>query len=196
MFYSKESQAPERLLCERRKSVKVLLLPSGRQFRAIAEMEDEVHHLRLNIVVNRPSLKIEEIHCEMPGVPDAICRQAARFFDPLIGCCVRPGLMNELKASPQSGCTHLLNLFHEACYNLTFARGVRGREQIRAMFPDIITEEQLFSMFLWFRPELHNSCVRYADGSPFMESVRNAKMPARAEKIRAVVMGKQHETDR
>ncbi len=195
MFYSKESQAPERLLCERRKSVKVLLLPSGRQFRVVAEMEDEVHHLRLNMLVNQPSLRIKEIHCEMPCVPDAICRQAATFFDPLIGCCVRPGLMNELKASPQSGCTHLLNLFHEACYNLTFSRGIRGREEITAMFPDI-TEEQLFSMFLWFRPELHNSCVRYADSSPFMEGVRNAKMPAKAEKLRAVAMGQQRETNR
>ncbi|MGA2400789.1 MAG: DUF2889 domain-containing protein [Syntrophobacteraceae bacterium] len=189
-----ESQAPERLLCERRKSVKVFLLSSGRQFRVVAEMEDEIHHMRLNMLVNHPSMRIKEIHCEMPGVPDAICRQAATFFDPLIGLCIRPRLMDELKASLQSGCTHLANLFHEACYNLTFSQAVRGREEITAMFPGI-TEEQLFSIFLWFRPELNNSCVRYADSSPFMEGVRNAKMPAEAEKFLAVARGKQRETD-
>jgi hypothetical protein len=190
-----EEPSPERLLCERRKSVRVLLLPSGRQFRVVAEMEDEVHHMRLNMLVNRPSLMIEEVRCEMPGVPDAICRQAATFFDPLIGRLVGPGLMDELKASPQSGCTHLMDLFQDACYNLTFAQWIQGREKITALFPGI-TEEQLFSIFLWFRPKLQNSCVRYADSSPFMEDVRNAKIPAKAEKIRAVVMGKQREIDR
>ncbi len=194
MFEIEES-SPERLLCERRKSVRVLLLPSGRQFRVLAEMEDEVHHMGLNMLVNRASLTIEEIRCEMPGVPDAICRQAATFFDPLIGRLVGPGLMEGLKASPQSGCTHLMDLFQDACYNLTFAQWIRGREKITAMFPGI-TEEQLFSISLWFRPKLQNSCVRYADSSRFMEDVRNAKISAKAEKIRAVVMGKQRETDR
>lgn len=190
-----DSQTPERLLCHQRKSVRVFLLPSGKQFRVIAERQDEVHHMRLNMLVNQPSLRIMEIQCEMPGVPDALCRQAVTYFDPLIGRRVRPGLMHTLKTSPQSGCTHLVNLFQEACYNLTLAQSVRGREEVTGMFPGI-TEEQLYTIFMWFRPELHNSCVRYADSSSFMERLKNAKMPPKAEKLRAIANNQQGEAQR
>jgi hypothetical protein len=55
MEYSVESHTPERLVCGRKKDVKVFLLPSGRQFRILAEMQDDVHHMRIEMLVNNPS---------------------------------------------------------------------------------------------------------------------------------------------
>jgi hypothetical protein len=182
------SQTPERLVCSRKKDVKVFLLPSGRQFRVLAEMQDDIHHMQIEMLVNNPSLRIKEITCEMPGVPDPCCRKAVNCLQPLIDRQVGPGLTRGLQVSAEKGCTHLLNLFREACDNLLVSQGVLGREYYTEMFPGI-SEEQLYHIFLWFRPQLEDSCVRYADKSPFMEKVRNVELPAGAEKFRAVAKG-------
>ena len=119
-----------------KKNIDVYLLPSGRQFRAVVEMQDGFHHMRLDMIVNQPSLKIKEINCEMPGVPDAICRKAQGCLAPLIGKRVAPGIMHGMDQVTRQGCTHLINLFHEACYNLTQAQSVTGREELQAVFRD------------------------------------------------------------
>lgn len=183
-----ETQTSERLVCSRSKNVKVFLLPSGRQFRALAEMQDDIHHMRIEMLVNNPSLRIKEISCEMPGVPDPICRGAKDFLKPLIGRRIAPGLFRGLQVSAQQGCTHLLNLFREACDNFIGAQSILGREYCTEMFPGI-SEEQLYHIFLWFRPQLQNSCIRYADDSPFVDKIRNVELPAGAEKLRAVATG-------
>ena len=177
----------EKLLCTRKKSVDVFLLPSGRQFRAVAEMADGVHHMRINLLVNQPSLKIKEISCEMLSVPDSECREAKNCLEPLLGKKVAPGLTRELNNGTPTGCTHMINLFHEACYNLTLAQGIHGKTDLEKSFPGI-TEEQIYKIFLWFRPELKNSCVRYVDASPFMEKVENTQLPESAEKLKAIAM--------
>ena len=177
----------EKLLCTRKKSVDVFLLSSGRQFRAIAEMADGVHHMRINLLVNQPSLKIKEISCEMLSVPDSECREAKNCLEPLLGKKVAPGLTRELNNGTPTGCTHMINLFHEACYNLTLAQGIHGKTDLEKSFPGI-TEVQIYKIFLWFRPELKNSCVRYVDASPFMEKVENTQLPESAEKLKAIAM--------
>lgn len=183
----KSDSNQEKLLCTRKKSVDVFLLPSGKQFRAIAEMADGVHHMRINILVNQPSLKIKEISCEMLSVPDSGCREAKNCLEPLLEKRVAPGLTRELNNGTPTGCTHMINLFHEACYNLTLAQSIHGKTELEKSFPGI-TEEQIYKIFFWFRPELKNSCVRYVDVSPFMEKVENSQLPERAEKLKAIAM--------
>lgn len=175
----------ERHLCNRKKNVDIFLLTPGNRLRVVAEMKDEVHHMRIHMTVNQPSLRINEIRCEMLEVPDDICRKALDFFQPLIGKRIAPGLNGQLKPVMQQGCTHLTNLFHEACYNVTLAQSVVGREELNAMFPEI-TEEQLYNIFLWFRPEIKNSCVRYAADSPFIDKLEHVDMPQGSEKLRAI----------
>ena len=147
----KSNQNEERRLYNRKKNTDVYLLPSGKQFRAVVEMQDGFHHMRLDMIVNQPSLKIKEINCEMPGVPDAICRKAQGCLAPLIGKQVAPGIMHGMDQVTRQGCTHLINLFHEACYNLTQAQSVTGREELQAVFPGIV-EEQLYKIFFGFGP--------------------------------------------
>jgi len=166
----------ERLLCTRRKNVDVFLMPLSRQLRVVAEMEDSVHHIRIDMIVKQTSLRITAITCDMSSIPDQICRQARDCFDHLIGRRVAPGLTRLIKQKAPAGCTHLANLFHDACYNLTMAQGVITEEKLNAMYPGI-SEAQIYNIFMMFRPELRNSCIRYADTSPFMKIVDSASLP-------------------
>lgn len=175
----------EKLLCSRHKRVAVFLRPTVKQLHVVAEMRDSVHHLRIDMVVHQRSLRISSIQCDMQSIPDKVCRQSHDFFNDLIGRRVKPGLMGELRHKAAMGCTHLTDLFHDACYNLTMAQSVVGKEELAAMFPDL-TKEQMYKIFLLFRPELGNSCVRYAEASPFMEKVSNARLPEEARKLAAI----------
>jgi hypothetical protein len=175
----------ERRLCSRRKSVDVFLLPISRQMRVVAEMKDGVHHLRIDMIVKQPSLRITAITCDMPSIPDQLCRQARDCLDHLIGQRVAPGLSRLLRERTPAGCTHLANLFHDACYNLTLAQGVVGKEELSALFPGI-SEEQIYKIFMKLRPELRNSCIRYADTSPFMEIVDSVSFPKDTRKISGI----------
>lgn len=183
----------ERLLCNRKRNEDIFLLPCGKQLRVVAEMEDSIHHMRIDMVVNQPSLRINMIDCEMVAIPDTLCRNAQDFLAPLVGRRIIPGFMGELKQMAHKCCTHLLNLFHDACYDLTMAQGVLCKEQLDAMFPSL-TEAQIYNFFLWFRPELRNSCILYAEKSSFMQAVSKVKMPIGMRKLRALTakMGKPH----
>jgi len=189
MNRNKNTRDKERLLYNRKKNTDVYLLPSGRQFRIVAEMRDGIHQMRLDMIVNQPSLRIKEINCEMPGVPDPICRRAQGCLEPLVGKRVVPGIMHGMDQVTRGGCTHLINLFREACYNLTQAQGVTGREELQAVFPGI-AEEQLYKIFFWFRPDMKNSCIRYNEDSPFLQRVQQIQMPEGAEKLRAIAKAK------
>jgi len=185
MTNATEPREGERLLCTRNKRVDVYLLPGGRQYRVVAEMQDGVHHMRIMMLVNEPSLRIKEVTCEMPGVPDPVCLKALDCLESLVGRRVVHGLTRGLSQLGEEGCTHLVNLFHEACYNVTLAQAVNGRESLSAAFPGI-DEAQTYKIFLWFKPDLINSCVRYAENGDFIRRTREAKVPAGAEKLKAV----------
>lgn len=172
----------EELICTRHKRVDVFSLPMSKQLRVVAVMEDSIHHLRIDMVVNQPSLRICTINCDMQSIPDKICRQAYACFDKLIGQRVAPGFVGKFSKKALDGCTHLTNLFHDACYNLTMAQGIIGKKELTKLFPGI-TETHIFNIFLILRPELRNSCVRYAETSPFMEMIRNARLPEKVRKF-------------
>ncbi len=153
-------------------------------------MEDIAHHLRLHMLVNQPSLKIMEIKCEMVRIPDPICQEADRSLDLLIGERIVPGLMRRLdKEWAANGCTHLRDLFHDACYDLTQAQSVIGKEDLTKMFPGL-TEAQMFHIFFWFRPDIKDSCIRYSENAPFMKEINNTDLPPGAEKLKAVAAGR------
>jgi hypothetical protein len=183
------ANGPERLLCSRKKNVEVFLMPSGKQFRVVAQMADGTHEIQINMVVNQPSLRIKTIDCKMTKVPDTLCRSGQAFFEPIIGRRVAGRLLSELKQRASEGCTHLINLFHDACYTLTLAQSELGRQELNTMFPEL-SEAQLYNFFLWFRPEMRNSCVRYAEDSRFMDMLAQVKMPEGADMLRAIAAGK------
>ncbi|MBE0617817.1 MAG: hypothetical protein IH608_07825, partial [Proteobacteria bacterium] len=83
------------------------------------------------------------------------------------------------------GCAHLKNLFHEASYCLTQAQNVHSEDELSGMFPGI-TEEQIYKIYFWFRPDIRDGCIRYSQDTPFMQRVRTTDMPPGAERLKAV----------
>lgn len=185
MSKTENTSEERRLLCTRKKHVDVYLLPGNRHYGVEAEMNDGVHHMKIKMVVNEPSLKIKEISCEMLGVPDEICRSASHCLDSMVEKHITSGMTRGLNQLAHQGCTHLVNLFHEACYNIALAQATWGKEALSQSFPGI-TEEQLYKIFLWFKPELKNSCVRYEENSPIMKKIESTTVPEGAEKLKAV----------
>ncbi|MBI5017654.1 MAG: DUF2889 domain-containing protein [Deltaproteobacteria bacterium] len=182
----RDESTPEAVY-SRRSGVDIEWLPATKQFRVVSEMEDGHHRLRLTMVVDKVTSRIREIGAEMPGVPDPICGRAAGLLTELVGKAATPGIMRELGGEwAQAGCTHLKDLFRAACYCLPQAHAARGREELTAFFPGL-TEEQLYKIFFWFRPDMLGSCIRYSEGSPFLEQVRAAPVPEGAEKLRAAI---------
>jgi len=185
MANSEEPQ-DRRILYRKKKDINIFLLPSGKHFQVEAEMDDGVHRLKLNMVVRNPSLRIDEIRCEMPGVPDTICREAVNCLDSLLGRRVEHGLVQELNGDwVLNGCTHLKNLFFEACYSLPQAQLAMAEQDLSARFPGL-SEAQLYKIIFWFRPEFQNSCIRYTEKAPFMQEVVRSSVPEGAEKLQAV----------
>lgn len=186
MEEKKDIETNERFLSRRDKNIEVYYIPDKGQYRVEGYMQDSVHHLRINMFVQELSLKIEEIECEMLQVPDEFCFNAQNSLQSMIGKKVFPGLTQELNnLPPREKCTHLTNLFHEVCYNVTLAESIYGQEIVKTLHPEI-TEEQMYKIFLWFKPDLRDSCARYSRESPFMQRVNESKPPEGSEKLKAL----------
>ena len=185
MSDSENSKEERRLLCTRKKHVDVYFMPGGRQYGVEAEMNDGVHHMKIEMVVNEPSLKIKEISCDMLSVPDEICRSAKHCLDSMVEKRITHGLTRGMSQLAYKGCTHLMNLFHAACYNIVLAQATQRKEALSQSFPGI-TEEQLYKIFLWFKPDLTNSCVRYEENSSLMQRIEKTEVPEGAEKLKVV----------
>jgi hypothetical protein len=174
-------------LYRKRSGVEIQWFPSAKQFRVVSDMEDGQHNMRLTMVVDQASLRIREINAEMPGVPDPICRRATDLLAGLLGKIAGPGIMRELGEDwVRAGCVHVKDVFRAACYSLPQAQAARAREDLNRLFPGL-TEEQLYKIFFLLQPQLEESCVRYSDGSPFLQQVRSTALPEGAEKLRAAV---------
>ena len=189
MGNGENSDGKGRFLCNRRKGSDVFLLPSKRHFLIEAELEDDAHHMRLRMVVDNLSVKIQEIECEMIKIPDPVCEKAKKLLEGLVGKRVNPGLMKEFNGCSKEGCYHLKDLFQEACNAFIQGQYTFAKEDLSARFPGI-TEEQLFKIIFWFRPEIKNSCLRYADGAPFIQKVNETELPEGTEKLRALAANK------
>ncbi|MBI4773201.1 MAG: DUF2889 domain-containing protein [Deltaproteobacteria bacterium] len=164
-------------LCTRNKKIDVYFLPSKTKVQAEAEMQDGVHHMKINMILTYPLLRIEEIRCEMPGVPDAICRNARSYLEPLIGKRMVSGFKKVLGNNGSSkDCMLLMDLFDDVCTTVNQGIVVLGKQYLKVQFPGI-EDEQIYKIWLALRPDIGNSCLRYADDSPFMKKVAETEWP-------------------
>ena len=174
-------ETERRLLINRKQDISVYMLPDGKHFQVEAEMQDEVHEMRIRMTLAYPSMKIKEVRFEMPGVPDPLCTEALRLADTLIGQHAVPGLRwgGENK---NGNCLLLKDLFRTACTMMSYAQSCVSRVELNALFPGI-TEEQLFKIWTFMRPDMKNTCLRYADDSAFMQRVQETPWPKGAKKL-------------
>lgn len=180
-------KAERKLLTNRKQDISVYLLPDGKQFQVEAKMQDEIHHMLVRMTVdNHPLLKIRQIEFEMPGVPDPICTEAVKLADALVGQNAMSGLNYGSKDEKNKTCFLLKNLFRTACTVLLLGVSYVSEEELNAMFPGI-TEEQRFKIYTLIRPDMKNSCLRYADDSPFMQRVNEATWVEGVDKLLAQI---------
>lgn len=187
-----EYQVNEKLLSNREKKVNIFKVTDKRHFFVKADMHDAIHQLCIYMFVKEPSLIIEDIDCDMIRVPDSVCFKAQDTLKSMIGRRVSPGITKEMNKWPAyEKCTHLIDLFRDACYNITLAQSAYAQKKLKESYPGI-TEEQIYKIFFWTKPDLKNTCIRYSEHSPFMERVKNVEPPPGSEKIKKLAETRQH----
>ena len=128
-----EAEIPkESLIYEKRKNVEIFVTPQ-KKYIVDVHLEDQKHEMRLLVKFSNTRLEIEKLACQIKRYPHEECIQAESALRAMIGKRVQPGMVNDLKECVGNrGCTHLNNLFQEACYTVaqgqsTFARAELGR---------------------------------------------------------------------
>ena len=175
------AETERQLLINRKQDISVYRMPDGKHLQVEAEMQDEVHDMRIQMTLSYQALKIKEVRFEMPGVPDRLCTEARQLADTLVGQHAVPGL--RWGGENKSGnCLLLKDLFRAACTMMSYAQSCVSRVELNALFPGI-TEEQLFKIWTFMRPDMKNTCLRYAENSAFMQRVQGAFWPEGAKKL-------------
>ena len=121
--------------CLYRKGKEVAIyLTDKKQLCAEVGMVDERHRMSCMVTFSQPDLIIKNVQCRMEKYPHADCPKAESSLEAMIGKSVKPGVVQAVaKSIRDSSCTHLLELFHQACYSVIQARGLYGRQILRAI---------------------------------------------------------------
>lgn len=170
---------------QKKKDVKIYITPEKNLLVEVS-LEDKNHELSLATTFSPHKLNIMDIKCEMKRCPHNECRLALPSLDVIIGERVRPGIAEILKkAVGSNGCTHLNNLFQEACYSVIQGQGVLGRSELEKLFEGI-TDDQVKKIFLMLKPDLVDSCVCLKQGNGFIENLEKTDLPPGAELLKPV----------
>ena len=135
--------------------------------------DDLRHQMRLTVEFSQPKLIIDDVRCQMKVYPHEECIYARDALRIMIGKQVKPGIMQETKnLLGNSGCTHLVNLFQEACYSVYQAQGIYRRQDLEQMVPGL-SPDQMTNVLIQLRPELIDSCVAWARESKLIVSAQD-----------------------
>jgi len=146
---------------------------------------DERHQMTCGVLFSQPELIIQDVQCTMAVYPHPDCVQALPALGVMIGKRVRRGIMRQtVKAIQNRGCTHLLNLFQEACYAVVQGQGFFRRRTLESLCPDL-NPDQINKVMFTLRPELIDSCVSYIPGSEYMNELENTAFPREAGCLKA-----------
>ena len=181
-----EAEIPrERLIYKKRKNVEIFVTPQ-KKYIVDASFGDARHEMRILTKFSNTRLEIENLVCQMIRYPHEECIQAESALKVMIGNRVQPGMVNDLKKSVGNrGCTHLNNLFQEVCYTVIQGQGTFARAELGRVFKGI-SEEQIYKIFIMFKPDMIDSCVCYSKDSHFLQSIEKASLPKGAEHLKPI----------
>ena len=163
-------------LYTKRKDVTIHLTPENKLW-VTASHDDFRHKMELRIKFSQPQLIIEDVRSEMKLYPHEECIEARDSLRMMIGQQVKPGIMKTLKTLLGSGgCTHLTNLFQEACYSVIQGQGIARRQDLAQMVPGL-SVEQTTKILMVLRSELIDSCYNYIAGGKFLSAAEKAVLP-------------------
>jgi Protein of unknown function (DUF2889) len=165
-----------KVLYKKKKDVTISLTPENKLL-LTASHEDFRHEMELEIEFSQPGLIIEDVRTKMKLYPHEECAEARDSLRPMIGKQVKPGIMKTVKRLVGNrGCTHLTNLFQEACYSVIQGQGIARRHELARMVPGL-SIEQTSKILLTLRPELVDSCYSYIRGANFHRAAEQAVLP-------------------
>lgn len=158
------------------------------RLRVAVSHDDPRHQMSLIVVFRMPELVIETIECVMLHIPHKECLLALSALEAMVGKRMRPGIVKQaMQKTAGKGCTHLNDLFKEACYSVIQGQGLYRRRQLEEMLPEI-NLEQITKIGLMLRPEMLDSCVAFNRQSHLMRSVKEARLPLDEDELRALLL--------
>lgn len=148
-------------------------------------MVDSRHRMTCQVIFSQPDLIIEDVQCQMERYPHADCLGALSSLEVMIGKPVKPGVLQAAAKSIKSrGCTHLLDLFHEACYSVIQGHSLYRRQRLEELHPNLKIE-QIAKVIFTLMPMLLNSCVSYQKDTSFVEMLEDTPFPLEPEQFKA-----------
>ena len=173
---------PTERIYRKTKTVDIDLTPDS-GLRVTVSHDDPRHDLSLMVVFTMPGLVIEAIECTMVRFPRGECLLAGSSLKEMVGMQMAPGIIKLAKEkNAGKGCTHLNNLFHEACYAVIQGQGIYRRGLIEKFLPDLDAEQTL-KIMLMLRPQLLDSCVAFNTNSNLMCAVEKAQLPLEGDEL-------------
>jgi hypothetical protein len=158
------------------------LMPD-RKLRVTASHDDPRHYMSLIVVFTVPGLVIETIECKMVRFPHEECLLAESALKELAGRQMEPGIFKLAKKTKAGkGCTHLYDLFHDACYAVIQGMGIYRRRQIEKLMPGL-APEQILKIMLMLRPQWLDSCVAYNTHSDLMCKMEKVQLPMEGDQL-------------
>ena len=164
------------------KTVDIDLTPDSK-LRVTVSHDDSRHDISLMVVFTVPGLVIETIECTMVRFPHGECLLVESSLKEMVGMQMAPGIIKLAKEKNSGkGCTHLNNLFHEACYAVIQGQGIYRRGKIEKLLPGL-DSEQVLKIMLMLRPQLLDSCVAFNANSNLMCAVKKAQLPLEGDEL-------------
>jgi len=173
---------PNERIYRKTKMLDIDLTPD-KKLRVTVSHDDPRHYMSLLVVFAMPRLVIETVECAMIRFPHKECRLAESSLKEMVGMEIGPGIVKlARKKNSGKGCTHLNNLFHEACYSVIQGHGICRRDQIEKLLPGLNVEQTL-KIIIMLRPQLRNSCVVFNANSNLMHAVGKARLPLEGDEM-------------
>ena len=173
-------------LYRKRKDV-AIYLTEKKQLCVEVSMDDPRHRMSCTVTFSQPELIVQDVCGRMEKYPHPDCSKAESCLEVMIGKSVKPGVLQaEAKSMRDSSCTHLLDLFREACYSVLQGMGLYGRQVLKELHPEL-SDEQVSKIFFKLMPALLDSCVAYQSGNNFVKMLENVPFPMDKEKLKSFV---------
>lgn len=169
---------------QKKKEVEIYLTPQ-KELRVEVTLHDPSHEMKCVVWFSHPDLIITDIQAEMETYPHRECIRASESLRVMIGKRMKRGILKEAyRAIKNRGCTHLINLFQEACYAVIQGQGLFRRGVLETMCPHL-TPDQVAKIMFTLRPDLIDSCISFIPGSRFMNLLEGTPFPLDEECLKA-----------
>jgi hypothetical protein len=168
----------------RKKKDVIIYLTDKKQLLTEVYHDDPRHRMSCVVTFSQPDLVVMDVQCQMERYPHPECVRALTSLRTMIGKRVKPGIMGTtVKSIKSKACTHLVDLFHEACYSVFQGRGIYSRQVLEELCPRL-SEDQISKIIITLRPELVGTCVCFQKGTDFMTSVERTPFPLDSHLLR------------